>query len=184
MTDIVSVIGVWRCAACLFSAVSQAEFQVVANGSYAHCKNCTLEVTADAAYCKGCVTCTECDEIAQKCESHAGQLSCYDCGDPIATGETAYCGDCGGHDYCHDECPSGESYCEMCGEEANWILCQSHYDEQMGETSHCADCGKDDAIVYCRECANDFWFAGAAPLAVVDAESGAITVDGTEVHWN
>jgi hypothetical protein len=106
--------------------------------------------------------------------------SCIDCGDIIGTDDVMYCGSCGGHESCHDECSSG-SYCTECDDDADYIRCARH------ATNDCEECGDSEAVVFCQSCARDIWdltdIVDSVPLAIL-TENGDITVDGMEVNWN
>lgn len=142
------------------------------------CDNCGSDLVENEIYCGPCARCTECSNIAETCEEHA-KLTCSDCGDTITGEETAMCGSCGNN---HDECGNYAS-CEECGDEANWQLCQTHFDDHMAEDTTCGECGTTDEIVYCRDCATEMWFSGAVP-STVTSDDGVITIGDTEVVWH
>lgn len=178
VTDIVQVGINYNCSACLFRAVSAGSLAVgeVGETTCDQCGDC-ITLGSEQTYCRNCAMCGECsDAIAQNCESHA--TSCSECGDYIETSSTAYCYSCGSHDNCHDDCMIESCY--QCGDYAGaeTLLCDRHREN----SAVCSECNDSGVVLACRECANDLWFAGAVPMAVIN-DDGGITVDGVEIQW-
>ena len=106
------------------------------------CDNCGDSLMGDRAYCRNCVECETCSEIANTCYDHAA--CCEVCGDsPV---DLVLC-EIHHTDHDGESRSEADNACDECGSDEELVYCEEHARELwLGQTAPLAVLGENGQI--------------------------------------